>query len=184
MREFQPAEISYREEKLRELIVYIANKTADDMTFGDTKLNKALYFADFFHYGFFGKPITGADYQKLRWGPAPRRLLPARKQLEKEEAIEVIKKGRAFQHTFMIANRDPDLRLFNQSELDLVDEVLKMLSEDTAVEASEFSHEESAGWQLVEMRENIPYETVFVSTTKPPRRAFDRGRELVSEHGW
>jgi uncharacterized phage-associated protein len=182
--EFQPAQIPYREDKLKEMIVYIADRTADDLTFGDTKLNKALFFADFFHYGFHGKPITGAEYQKLKFGPAPRRLVPARKALEKEDAVEVIKRGRAFQHTYMLANRKPNTRMFNQTELDLVDEVLDMLRHDTAVSASEFSHQESAGWQLVEMGETIPYETVFVSTTKPPRRAFERGRELAAEHGW
>lgn len=176
--------LPYDEEKLKELILYIADKAAHDPTFGDTKLNKVLFFADFFAYGFHGAPITGAEYQKLRFGPAPRKLLPARRALANEGAVEVITKGRAFQATLTRAKRKANTRLFSTVQLDLVDEVFQMLEDDTAVAASEFSHDTSAGWQLVEMGETIPYETVFVSTTKPPRRAFDRGRELAAEHGW
>lgn len=173
---------AYDEERLQELILYVAKKAANDPTFGDTKLNKVLFFSDFFAYGFFGESITGAEYQKLRHGPAPRKLLPARRALGDD--VEVIKKGRAFRTTLTRAKRSPNTRIFSTDELELVDEVYRMLENDSAVSASDFSHDASAGWQLVELGETIPYETVFVSTSKPPRRAFDRGRELAAEHGW
>ena len=63
--EFEP-------DKFRELIVYICKKSEGDPTFGAVKLNKILYYADFAAYRILGKPITGAQYQKLREGPAPQ----------------------------------------------------------------------------------------------------------------
>lgn len=177
-------EIAYDEDRFKELVLYIAEKAADDPTFGDTKLNKVLFFSDFFAYAFHGKPITGAEYQKLQFGPAPRRLLPARQALVSEGRADVVAKGRQIKQTVTVARRSPDRRLFDTAQLDLVDEVFEMLRKDTAASASEFSHQASAGWQIVEQGETIPYETVFVSTIKPPRRAFDRGRELAAAHGW
>jgi hypothetical protein len=69
------------ERKMKELILYISQKCADDAKFGATKLNKILYFSDFLAYAYHGSPITGFEYQKLPNGPAPRRLVPVREQL-------------------------------------------------------------------------------------------------------
>jgi hypothetical protein len=84
--------VDHGEEKSRGLIVYIAHKTGDDPRFGDIKLNKVLYFADFRAYDELGQPITGARYQKLEWGPAPRALLPVRHELENDGAVRVTKR--------------------------------------------------------------------------------------------
>jgi hypothetical protein len=73
--------VPYREDKLAELVLYIAKQTRGDQAAGATKLNKYLYFADFSAVRRLGRPITGADYQKLRFGPAPRRLTPVRERL-------------------------------------------------------------------------------------------------------
>ncbi len=183
-RDFSASEIVYDEERFKELVLYVAEKAATDPSFGDTKLNKVLFFSDFFAYGFLGKPITGAEYQKLPFGPAPRKILPARRALVNEGRADVVNKGRSFKQTVTVARTPANRRLFDTAQLDLVDEVFDMLREDTAISASEFSHQASAGWQLVEMHETIPYETVFVSTLKPPREAFDRGRELAAQHNW
>src|SRR6266498_2034018 len=66
------------EERLREMILYICAKCADDPAFGATKLNKILWFSDFLAYFQRGVPITGVAYQRLSRGPAPKRLVPVR----------------------------------------------------------------------------------------------------------
>ena len=74
-------EIVYDDEKFRELMLYIGEQMADDPLFGATVLNKVLFFADSLAYLTLGQPITGAVYQKLEYGPAPRRLLPEQQRL-------------------------------------------------------------------------------------------------------
>ena len=64
------------EDKLKQLILYVSQKYAGDSEFGSTKLNKILYFSDFLFYANTGKPITGVTYQRLPYGPAPRRMKP------------------------------------------------------------------------------------------------------------
>ena len=57
--------------KLRELVLYIAVLSEGDPAFGKVKLNKLLFFADFTAYLSFGKPITGHEYQKTQgWASA------------------------------------------------------------------------------------------------------------------
>ena len=75
-------EFRYDEDKFRELILYIAHKCSDNPGFGDTRLNKVLFFSDAFALQYLGEPVTGARYQKLKYGPAPRALLPVRREME------------------------------------------------------------------------------------------------------
>lgn len=59
-------------QRLRELVVYISEKSEHDQHCGATKLNKILYHSDFRAFERFGVPLTGASYFRLPKGPAPR----------------------------------------------------------------------------------------------------------------
>ncbi len=72
------------------MILYIAEKTADDPSFGDTHLNKVLYWADFDAYGSLGRPVTGARYFKLPFGPGAKPLMPIRDELAEEGFVEIV----------------------------------------------------------------------------------------------
>ena len=80
----------YSEEKLRELILLIAHKSKADPRLRAVKLNQPLYYADFTAYRRLGKSITGAEYQHLPEGPAPRKGLPAQERLKRDGAIEMV----------------------------------------------------------------------------------------------
>ena len=156
----------FKPEKFRELVVYICKKSEDDPTFGAIKLNKVLYYADFAAYRVLGKPITGAQYQKLREGPAPQELLTARSVLinEGEACIETRPYFTGTQKRLVIKDgRDADLDMFAPDELPIVDEIIAYFHGKTAREVSDISHREP-GWELAEDREIIPYETAWLST--------------------
>src|ERR1022692_2835161 len=76
------SQIKFDATKFRELMLYVAQRSATDPQFGKTKLNKILYFSDFLAYGLTGHAIAGATYQKLDKGPAPRQFLPVSRELE------------------------------------------------------------------------------------------------------
>jgi len=153
----------YREDKLAELVLYIADKTRGDRAAGATKLNKYLYFADFSAMRKLGRPITGADYQKLPYGPAPRRLAPVRERLVQagEARLEERVDALGFVHHDLIPMRAPRTELFPAEELQLVDEIIEAFKDRSATDVSEMSHRD-AGWQLVGEGDSIPYELAFV----------------------
>jgi hypothetical protein len=156
----------FAEDKFRELLVYIATRSADDPTFGSVKLNKVLYYSDFASYRLLGKPITGASYQKLREGPAPRELLQCRAELidSGNATIELRPYFTRMQKTLVInPDREPDTEIFDPGELELVDQVISYFRGKTAREVSDFSHREP-GWILATDRETIPYETAWLSS--------------------
>lgn len=171
----------YDSAKFNELILYIVDRCADDPYFGDTHLNKVLFFSDAFALQHLGEPITGARYQKLEFGPAAVALLPARRELEAAHDVEVTMDG---WRRMTRALRDPDTDLFTDDELELVDQVIELVKGKRAKTVSEESHLNSPGWNLVDENEDIPLESQLISREKPPSEVLERGRELAAKFGW
>lgn len=169
------------DERLRELILYVSQRCQDDSKFGATKLNKILYFADFIAYRMLGTPITGAEYQRLTWGPAPRQLRPIRDAMveARELAIEV-RKLRDFDQHRTVALKEPNLELFSAKEISLVDEIIHALWDHTAGEASMISH--TVAWEMVDDGESIPYQAAFLSPQGLSGQDVSRAEEIVAEY--
>lgn len=169
-------------ERFRELVLYISQKCANDPRFGATKLNKILYFSDFVCYAHYGQPLTGVEYQRLPNGPAPRRLLPIREEMQQEGSLGIqevpLRNGRMQVRTVNL--RQPNLDIFSAKEIALVDSVIEALSNETAQGVSDLSHN-MVGWKVARDQENIPYTTVFLSDAPLNDIDIQRGREVAKE---
>ena len=166
------------DERLKQLILYVSGRCEDDPTFGATKLNKILYFSDFFSYLKRGKPVTGAVYQRLNNGPAPKRLVPLRDELvEGRQLVVMPKKFHDREQLRTIALEAPDLEVFTGDGIALVDEVIRVLWGKTAAEVSELSHD--AGWRSAGHQENIPYQAAYLSDEGVTKRSRGDGDYLI-----
>lgn len=163
--------------KLRELILYVADRSQNDPDFGMTKLNKILFNIDFTAYGRTGRPVTGAEYQALANGPCARRLKPLLGSLLKDKAAGIKRVPRGFTQQRVVALREPDLSHFTSDEIALVHEIIDGFRGLTATKISTLSHH-FPGWQDAEDGETIPYHSVFRSTRPLTDRERKRGWEL------
>jgi len=172
------------DQKLRELILYVARASEQDEHFGATKLNKILFYADFWAYRKLGHSISGQQYQKLGKGPAPRRLVPVvRKMEEKGDCVVAQREYFGRMQKVLLARREPDLALFSGTEIAIVHDVLERLRGLNATDVSELSHQ-FIGWQLAEEGEDIPYSTALLGHPRPPTPAeIEYGRKLAEEMG-
>lgn len=149
--------------KLRELILYISARLADDPYFGDTKLNKVLFYSDFTAYVRLGKPITSQRYVKQVYGPIVHQLLPVRQRMEENKECAIRKREIVTRtQTVTVPLRKADLKLFSSDEISIVDEMIEAIRPHTARDISDLSHN-FVGWKLVDIGDEIPYETVFLS---------------------
>lgn len=171
------------DDRLKELVLYISEKCAGDPTFGSTKLNKVLFFSDFLAYAQTGKPITGAEYQKLPHGPAPKRLIPISKKLiaNRALAIKEVSLGNKTQRR-PIALIKADLSDFTGEEIAKVDEVIEYLKGHTAAFVSEVSHQRA--WRITGDNEPIPYEAALLSDDGVTDYEINRAKELSEKYGW
>ncbi len=174
----------FDESKFKELVLYIASESKDHGTFGATKLNKILFYSDFLAFGELGDSITGATYQKLQYGPAPREI--------KNAQFELVSKGEARIDTLgsepyaqkrTVALREPEMDAFTPGEVEIVDMVIDALANANAKQTSDFSHR-AIGWQIVDDYDDIPYHTVFLSHAPATEADIERGQELAGEYGW
>jgi hypothetical protein len=157
-------EQTFDERKLRELILYVTRKCVkDDPKVGSVKLNKTLYYSDFFSFIRKGKAITGVEYRRDNLGPAPVGIRSAVQRLEVEGALYIYAAptpaGR--KHKQHLPLRDPDLSVFSAEEIAIVDDVIDMLRGMTGPEVSDMSHEH-AGWSFAAQGETIPYFTALL----------------------
>ena len=167
--------------KFRELLLYVSARSTHDKKFGAIKLNKILFFCDFEAYVRLGKPITGAAYFRLGKGPAPKCLVPVRRELMEQGIIELehveLKSGKLQDR--VVPLRAPNTSVFTGEELELIDRVVATLWDHDAEEVSDLSHNE-IGWQVMREKETIPYALAFYSNAPLSEDEIARGQQLAA----
>ena len=184
--------IDFNRGKLKELVLFFAQESerASDEGFGMVKLNKLLYRADFEAYRRRGRSMTGETYEKQEFGPVARDLLRVLDELAAAGRLrwQTIPRGDNTRKVPGLTDdfeAQPDLSLFDAEERQIIAETLEELSPHGGRSASEWSHEQSAGWNVAaEYGDAIEYATTFVSTAPVPAEDLERATEFVRENGW
>lgn len=147
-------------EKFKALVQYVC-ATSEPTKLGATKLNKALWRADFRAYYELGASITGARYTRQPFGPVPDWVTSVLRELQHEGTLSV-----ADVKFFGQPKKEyrsltaPRTDLFSEAELRIADEAIRFVTEEhTARSISEFSHDRI--WQSANDGEEIPYHTIF-----------------------
>ena len=174
---------AYDEAKFAELMLYTADKLRDDRAGGATKLNKVLFFAEFAHMRRYGRPITGAEYQKLERGPAPRRLVPVRQRLVDNGQARIAEGYYlGYEQHRLIPSEPVRPILLSSEEIESVDEVIEDLRGLTARQVSDLSHDEE-GWRMVEQGQTIPFEAAVLRRPVVTERVRAHAGALAKQHG-
>lgn len=150
--------------RLRELILYIADKCRHEPSFGKTSLNKILYFADFMHFAGSGESITGVRYVRRQMGPVPEwhALRVAFDELQSGGRLDIADVDYfGWPQKKPVALGKPDVSCFSEKQLNLVDRVAELVCKFSATEISDITHED-LGWKFAVDGEVIPYETVWL----------------------
>ena len=169
-------------DKLEELVLHISAMSENDSRFGSTKLNKLVWAADFKAFCETGRTITGAPYQKGKYGPIPRAMPIILERLKKE--------GRLTLEKTPISNKDgarprakarPDLSSFSQRDLGFVDKVIAENFGKTGTKMSRESHERLA-YKVAAEGETIPFAAWLIRTREPSNKEKKQGLELAAKH--
>ncbi|MBU6379552.1 MAG: DUF4065 domain-containing protein [Gammaproteobacteria bacterium] len=149
---------TFNRQKMLDVVHYIvANCTPEEL--GNVKLHKVLYFADMLHFVHTGRPLTGVEYLKQKFGPCARHLNSVVSSLSKNNKIKVSRRDYfGFTKIDYISIAAPPNKLDNV-EIAIIDACMNYVCQRTAKEISELSH--NAAWELVKFGEVIPYETAY-----------------------
>lgn len=160
--------------KFKELVLLFAERSAQDPLMSRVKLNKLLYWSDFEAFRQLGASITGATYIKGEYGPMAAELPLAEDELASRGYLhyETRSVGPHAQKV-PIADEKADEAQFGMRELEIVDAALALLRWHGGKGASDWSHQQSAGWRVKELNEPIPYETAIVLLEPAPDDVLD-----------
>jgi len=161
--------------KFKEVLLYVLNKVGAKPNVGETVLYKLLYFIDFDYYEQYEEQLIGATYKKNKFGPTPLEFRKvAEKMIEAKELQKLPNKYFEYPQTKYLPLRRPDLSRLSGREVDLIDRVLEKLSDMTAAQISEYSHND-VPWLSTDEGGIIPYETVFYRTPAYTTRSYNDG---------
>lgn len=176
----------YKEEQLKELVLYFSAQCQDDPTYDTVKLNTMLYYADFAAYRMFGEPISGATYEKYSAGPAPRELREVRQELIESGQAALITR-----HHFLGGHRQlipldasrPSGESFCPEERELLDSIVEFFKGKSARETSRLVQAEP-GWAVAGDHETIPYESGWLKPLPLDPDSEEAALRYAREHGY
>jgi hypothetical protein len=158
-------ELPGQQDRLRQLILYVAEKCKDAERMGLVKLNKILWKADFESFAVRHRPVTGRAYQRLDLGPAPREMPPLLRELSKDGSIrfEETDFGDGVVEKRPIAERLPNLSYFDDVDISFVDASIAYYWNKNGRETSDDSH--GIAWKSRDNGEAMFYELAFIDDT-------------------
>jgi uncharacterized protein YwgA len=151
--------VQFDREKFKEAILFLATYCPPE-ELGNVKLHKMLYFADMMTFLEEGRPLTGVDYLKQKFGPTARHLTSAVEDLSREGRLTVREtEHHGFYKKDYVATGPFNPSRLAEQELTLLREVADFVRGKTARQISEISH--NAAWEAAELGEVIPYFTAL-----------------------
>ena len=137
-------------------MLYVLNRCKDVWC---TKMNKLLFYIDFVSYRERGMAMTGLSYRAIDFGPVPERW--ERVYSEFQEVRQELCQAGDFVGSVLIASNEPDITIFTEAELNVLDTICNNLGSKTSRELSQLSHEEKAWIDHYENHEIIPFNEAF-----------------------
>ena len=125
----------------KQLLLYILDKCWNKSNVGKVVLNKLLYFCEANYYEIFWKRLTNMEYLKLPRWPVPGKLDEVIDEMNKQNSIKLYEENYFWyiQHKVQPLVK-PDMSVFSENEISLMNWTIDKLSDKNGVELSVFSH--------------------------------------------
>jgi hypothetical protein len=170
-------------DRLRQMILYVAHRCQSARRFGGIKLNKILWKSDFDAFADRGIPVTGRSYYRLKFGHAPREMVPLHREMLQAGLIRIdrVDFGEEIIEQRTVPLIDPDLAAFIEDDIRYVDKSIGYYWYLTGMEASDDSH--GPAWSTRSDKDPMPYESALLSDRRPMANQMTRIRQMIYDRG-
>lgn len=141
-------------ELVENIISYISSKVSN-LTI--TSLNKYLWFIDILSFNQRGVSITGLTYQKQQYGPTIIDQRYKEISLLDDKYIRNDYEDENGTRTIITSNKNFDLSKLKESEIEIINKIIKLLKNKNVTDISNMSHEEE-GWKKTKKFDEISFE--------------------------
>ena len=135
---YAPVSIS----QVKNIILFYINKLGGVFS---TKMNKLLFYTDFYSYKTLGYGMTGLAYKAIQYGPVPFNWNVLYGSMEDIDS-EIISFPSGNSGEQLVSAIQPDMSTFLAEELNILNDIVSKFGSLTANQLSELSHSEDA-WQ-------------------------------------
>lgn len=170
--------------RIREAILYVAERGAGMRFFGAIKLNKIIWRADFRSFADRGVPLTGREYRRRYFGPALLEMLPVHREMLKDGLIRMERRdfGDGIVENRTIPLVKPNSATFSQEDLAFLDESIEYFRHMTGDETSDDSH--GVAWKTRNDGDPMPYDLAYLSDKPLSLPQLLHIEQLIYEKGW
>ena len=145
---------SFDLELVENIISYISSQVSN-LTI--TSLNKYLWFIDILSFNQRGVSITGLTYQKQQYGPTIIDQRYKEISLLDDKYIRNDYEDENGTRTIITSNKNFDLSKLKESEIEIINKIIKLLKNKNVTDISNMSHEEE-GWKKTKKFDEISFE--------------------------
>jgi uncharacterized phage-associated protein len=124
------------------------------------KLNKLLFYVDFYHYKNYGTSISGLSYRAIQYGPVPANYDNIYTYLENEKIIrsEWVRLPNGSAREVFKSENDFEVSSFSLQELETINVIIERFKDISTWDIVDLSHEEKAWKELESSRQLIGYQ--------------------------
>jgi len=144
-------------EKLKNILLYFTQNCKDVF---NTKMNKLLFYLDFYNYRQTGYSVSGLTYKAIQYGPVPERWDKVYVVFDEIEQ-ETIEFPNGVTGTRLDSSVPPNLDLFSDEEKLSLRTIAEKFCNTSSSDISKISHQEDA-WRLYENTQTqISFDTAW-----------------------
>lgn len=168
------------QEKFRDFVLHVCSIWDDPSKLSETKLQKALWFADTYAYRKLGHSLSGGTYIKETNGPVPEGLQGALSELERTGMLTIHPEniGQPGMHWLDVMQAEAG-RQWSHEERGIVQVIVDVISRThTDKSISDLSHDQV--WKSFDMGEEIPISAVIAARSgEVTEEDIQWGREIM-----
>lgn len=144
-------------ERLHNILLFFINKC--DGVF-NTKMNKLLFYLDFYNYRQHGQAVSGLTYRAIQFGPVPVKWDRVYSLFDDVQQ-NLIEFNNGISGTQLTSCIKPDLSLFTIKEIESLEKVSDLFLNTSSKEISMISHDEHAWKMFVNTGHIINFNAAF-----------------------
>jgi len=124
------------------------------------KLNKLLFYTDFYNYKKHGQSITGITYRAIQWGPVPANYDNIYALLENNNVLITVFRddGKGGAKETFETSPEYDTSMFSEEEMKTIKEIIEKFKDSPTWEMVKLSHKERAWKELKDENKVISYQ--------------------------
>lgn len=125
-----------------------------------TKMNKLLFYTDFYNYKHTGRGVTGLSYKSIQYGFVPLRW-DRIYSFFNDIQQEIVRFESGVEGTKLLSDIMPDMSLFTEKEIESLEKVYERFKSESAASISDISHQEVAWQNYLNSNQMVDYSLSF-----------------------